>query len=442
MNNLYTNQFYSNTDNNQETSSDEESDISTYDDVVFNNLNPTIHNEENREYEIKLIEKTNYLVINSKDRDWSNFKYSDTFNYYSKFNPIGDSVREYKNINLEDRLKEGSINQNDYNKLMDSYKLVKGQSDNLHLKCNIRNIKDIELTYCILPNIVINPVDRHNEIDQNSNFSKMKTIKDLPYIHVELLETDGIWDGTNDNINKSIGIMIPDDSRTIMESGNIIENNISNLERHNLERASIIFRNIDCWKKTYHPNPKNNLNLLSIRFLDPYGNQIKLLNDKIQINNINFEKDLVTNELKYIRIITNYFTPYEYKEGDNIILKDIEFNFNIDTTEFNLLNLKKYLQREEGHKIIIVNRLNTTNNTYSFTDSLCNALFILFPYELNLTSGVLEKENFVENIPFNDILYNNENNISGNILNLDLQHTIFFKVTSLYRDIDFNSKIL
>lgn len=440
MNNLYVNQFYSNQDN-EESTSDEESDNSTYDDVVYQNLNPTIEKEENKEYEIKLIEKTNYLVINSKDRDWSNFKYSDTFNYYSKFNPLGDSVREYKNINLDDRLREGSLNQKEYDKIMDSYKIVKGQSDNLHLKCNIRNIKDIELTYLIIPNLVINPLDRHNELSTNSNFSKLKTIKDLPYLQVELLETDGIWDGTNDNINKSIGIMVPDDVRTIMESGNVIETNISELERNNLERGSIIFRNIDSWKKTYYPNPKNNINLLSIRFFEPNGQPVKFLNDKIEIKNINFEKDLVTNELKYIRIITNYFSPYEYKEGDQIIIKDINFDTDL-TTQFNLLDLKKFLQREEGHKIILVNRLNFSNNTYNFTDNLCNSLFILFPHNLNLTTGEIERNYFIDTLPFNDTLFSNNNEITGHILNLDLQHTIFFKVTSLYRDIDFNSNIL
>ena len=41
-----------------------------------------------------------------------------------------------------------------------------------------------------------------------------------------------------------------------------------------------------------------------------------------------------------------------------------------------------------------------------------------------------------------DNIYNTDNNSSGNLLNLDLQHSIFFNISTLTRDIDFNSNIL
>ena len=37
-------------------------------------------------------------------------------------------------------------------------------------------------------------------------------------------ETDGVWNGTNNSINKSIGIMIPDDIRCVSDEGTILSN--------------------------------------------------------------------------------------------------------------------------------------------------------------------------------------------------------------------------
>ena len=89
---------------------------------------------------------------------------------------------------------------------------------------------------------------------------------------------------------------------------------------------------------------------MTLRFLDPLGNELKLLNDTLNIKNVNFE--YVSDSIRSIRIITNNFSKYEYKEGDTIIIKNFKFNdFN---SSYDLRKIENYLNRDEGHKIILI----------------------------------------------------------------------------------------
>jgi hypothetical protein len=441
MSDLFNQQFMMQSINNEELSSSEseqtDSESENNDGISYSNSvnNMSSFNQtEDKTYEINLIENTNYIAINSKDRDWIENSVK-TFNYYVKFNPMGDIYRkEYTVHELENSLINQQINQATYDNLLDKYHTIKGQSDNLHLLCDLRNIKEIELTYCIIPNIVIDPLLRHQEMTQGLNYGSIKTIKDYQYIQVELLETDGIWNGTNNSINKSIGMMVPDDIRCVLDEGTVISNNNDSYTRN-----YIVFRNIVPCKKIYHPNPRNNLNLISLRFLDPQGNELKLLNDNLTINNVNLEYQ--SDNIISIRLITNYFSIYEYKEGDTIILKN--FKFKEFSTEFNVRKIEDYLSRDDGHKIIKIRKF--IDDDFNTALGFNNCISILFPYKLNNTNGNLESDyqQFIStNLPTTDNIYNLNNNCNGNVLNLSMQHTVFFNITTLSRDIDFNSNIL
>ena len=191
MNHLFNQQFM-NQNLNTETESDSEDSepVSEYDDVQEASFSNPINNmhfynqTEDKNYEINLKENTNHIAINSKDRDWiSNNK---TFDYYVKFNPIGDIYRKQYNIQeLENSLINNKITQETYDELSTKYHTIKGQSNNLHLLCDLRNIKEIELTHCIIPNIVINPLDRHQEMINGLNYGSIKTLKDFQYIQVD-----------------------------------------------------------------------------------------------------------------------------------------------------------------------------------------------------------------------------------------------------------------
>ena len=130
-------------------------------------------------------------------------------------------------------------------------------------------------------------------------------------------------------------------------------------------------------EKKYYPNPLNHLNLMTLRFLDPNGDELKP-NDNLVIKNINFFKS--GSELLGIRLITNYFSRYEYKEGENIFIKDFKF---IDSfiTSFDKILIEKFINRLEGHKI--TNTFRLTGTDYQGTNNFNNVIFIILPIEIN-----------------------------------------------------------
>ena len=423
-----------------ESDSDSNSEYSTEDSNLdlnefTNSINHLPDNHvKNNDNKITIMKKTNYLVINSKDREWFNSA-EKTFNYYVKFNPIGNTYVNKHNINdLKFMLDTNKITVQQYNNLIDNNTItIKGQTNNLHLKCDLKNITDIELTYCIMPNIVLDVTSRQYEIQNNLNYSKLKTLKDLPYIQVELTETDGIWNGTNDTINKSIGIMVPDDIRDTYDQGET-QPQINGLDINN--KSLIIFRNIDKWKKKYHPSPLNNLNLMTLRFLDPNGMELHLLNEILTINNINFFK--TGTNLIGIRLITTYFSRYEYKEGENIFIKNFKFDTNF-ITKYDKNAIEKFINKTEGHKITNTYRL--VNDTYQSTNNLNNVILLLMPIKITEEGNVIQ-ETFNSSIHETDNIYNDNANSTGKILNVNNQHSIFFNVTTIKKDIDFNTDII
>ena len=188
---------------NMMSESDSDSD-SDYSDKDFKLENPTDKSSDKRK-EIELIDKTNYIVIDSRDREWTN-NLMNTFDYYVKFNP-------------------------EYN------------SDKFSLNQNIKNIKEIELLYCIIPNIILNPLERHiNNLDTTYPINNLQTIEDL-YILLELNDVDNVWNGTNDTINKSLAVLVPDDCRDINTNGYSDLKLVSDHEE--ISRKSIIYRNIE-----------------------------------------------------------------------------------------------------------------------------------------------------------------------------------------------------
>ena len=360
------------------------------------------------EKDIELIEKNNYLVVDSRDRDWGR-NLMKTFDYYVKFNP-------------------------EYN------------SDKFSVNKTIKNIKQIELLYCIIPNIVLNPIERHiNNLDSTYPINNLQTIEDLPYILLELNDVDSVWNGTNDTINKSLAILVPDDCRDINANGYSDLKLVSDHEE--ISRKSIIYRNIEPNKKIYFPNLKNGMNLLKFKFFDPNGNQLNLHQDVLKISKICFEKKTLSGQpivYKIKLIMNNFFSRLEYKESDNIIINN--FKFGSISTSFKLKFLEKFINRKEGHSISylsIYDELSNFNNDIGF--KLTNCLVINFPIKMNDNDGKINTDfsyiNSYATLPNSDDLYN-ITDCTGDLLNLYLQNSIHLKFTSIIGNISFKSKII
>ena len=335
--------------------------------------------EDDAEVEkIKLVENINYILIYSLDRDWKNLS-KNTFFYNVKFSPTGNSISSTM-----------------INNSLQSLQYL-GQDNDLNIKQNFKNIKEIELQNIILPNIILNSCNRYIELNGSFDFTHYKTIKDLPYLIVEVSQFDNLIHGTNDNINKSMGIMVPEEIRDLCNSGSV-SNSISDLDK--IEKKLIVFKNIQNFKKIYYPNPLNNINMISINIYMPNGNPLKMIDHTLDVKGIYIIKTL-PNVNKIGILINKYFSRYEYTEGDDIFIDMLKFNDNINTI-FNIKYLEKFING--NHNISsVVNTHNVQGNveisaTSNLGNRLPNMILINIPKNVNYETGTIDNNiNIVSN---------------------------------------------
>jgi len=264
---LYRNQFIS--ENEDNIQSDDSTDESSDDDsektlIVKKNL------------------QTILFIINSKDRAWRGTNFvsdPNTFNYTVKFAPTSDT---------------GGFS---------------GQSELAHFLINVKDIVSIEFMQLILPNIYLDLDTLHSLNDSNfkiitsskdqntdSRNIRFPRLSDLPYISLVIQEIGTTVAGTNSLLNNTTAIFVPDDvkEQTNNNSGKYSNTSINSYEYNNIGKSIISdskpslikFLNITPWKKLYYPNPKSTINLLNISFFDPDGNQLKLLDNYLDVHSI------------------------------------------------------------------------------------------------------------------------------------------------------------
>jgi hypothetical protein len=289
---LYRNQFINEREDNIQ--SDDSSDESSDDDsektlIVKKNL------------------QTILFIVNSKDRAWRGTNFvsdPNTFNYTVKFAPTSDT---------------GGFS---------------GQSELAHFLINVKDIVSIEFIHLILPNIYLDLDTLHSLNDSNfkiitsskdqntdSRNIRFPRISDLPYISLVIQEIGTTVAGTNSLLNNTTAIFVPDDikEQTNNNSGKYSNTSINSYEYNNLGKSivsdsipSLIkFLNITPWKKLYYPNPKSSINLLNISFFDPDGNQLKLLDNYLDIHSI-----CLTNTENSGEIIELVSTTYTAESGN------------------------------------------------------------------------------------------------------------------------------
>ena len=251
----------------------------------------------------RIIEKNNILIINSKDRDWKGTSSNigttpETFNYLVKFAPSGNE---------------------------DTFV---GQSSLAHFLINFKDISSVEFTSILIPNFYLDLEEFHclydshqNIINSSSNSSensrniRLRKLSDLPYICLIIDEIGNTVHGTNEIINKSTAILVVDDSSDLSDnSGEYtcstnteyeISNNGKNLIA-DTKNKMLKFKNITENKKIYYPNLKGKFNILNIKLTDPDGNNLKLLDDYLNIESVGMAD--IDTEGKIIDLINNSVT--------------------------------------------------------------------------------------------------------------------------------------
>ena len=218
--------------------------------------------------------KNNYIVVNSKDRNWLGSNDESPYKFSIKFG--GSNTDKY------------SVTSNEY-----------------------KNISYIEVSKLFLN-------DRANLNNSNVTTTKLSS---LPYIQCKFKNFSRLVDGTNSVFDSSMGIFV---SSTIPITTD--------------EHQFVNFDNQLPSGRFFQPIPLNTLTMIDIELLDPQGNQIKNKKDVLDIKSIHINNETSITKNDYLIITTTqYFDNTEFKIGDTIQCKNYSFhNTDYDETfQFN-----------------------------------------------------------------------------------------------------------
>ena len=245
----------------------------------------------------------------------------------------------------------------------------------------------------------------------------------------------GNTDGSNNNIRKSSGVLVLDRSLdTSNSTGTYVKNegdtnfieigNKSNSTLAGMDTNNLVFKPMESLKFEFQV-PIASLFDLKFTICDPYGNTLSLLNDYLTI-------DYITLDSNKLVIRTNeYFSPDEYKVGDHISVSNLVINTPILEVDNN--GLVQFLQSTiKTHPILALGEKTTENvNPDPLNSSnLFNVIYTGIDYTLNKSTGVISTNDF-------SIGANVVRLTSGNLINNNLQNSIFMNINSKRNTSDF-----
>jgi hypothetical protein len=361
-----------------------------------------------RELQPKYIEKVNYIIVNSIDRDW--FNTSETrYNFKVNFRPNSS----HTGAGIQDIF---------------------------------RNITSVELVNALLPqdNVLI-PFDTRPYLD----------ILHFPYLLLQIPEFSDVFRGTNNNNDRAFSVLIFDkqhDSSVL--SSDFINGtsdsmvNSSPKSQFYKEYRKTFYKYTPAYfeKKNYYNQPLASLGHMTLKLATPAGEKINVLNDVLTINDIqftsaisglteaNFEYDLThsypndanATTRKYVRIeTTTNFSNKLFRLGDNIKIQGYSLTGNgTDNTRF-----ENFINRSEGHHILNtdISDLTATNNQ-GFTSNL----YIAPPGDLLDDLTGLDTTTY-----YDETNIDTDNYTSGDakLINSNLQTHFLFKINTREGDV-------
>lgn len=303
----------------------------------------------------KYINRENLICINSGDRDWFSDTTEHRYNFQVRFKPARDFTSR------EPKMVDGVVQRDPIsNGIIYETKTFKGEQG-CGIETIYKNIVSIELVRVLMPveNFII-PFDNRIFIDYKS----------LPYIVLKIAELDGLYSGTNSNIQGSFAKLLWDkdhSSEVIVDTG-ILNGDKKSFSRQ-LKRGYSSMAPMSFEKKTFYPSPLSTLNRLTLELETPYGSNIKNHDDVYTVSNIKYQDlgtltsleldDTIcfpytdtssTNTLDKILEITvsGHFNNRVFKIGDNIVFKNFVLKSSTETTS----GFEDFINREKGHYII------------------------------------------------------------------------------------------
>ena len=338
--------------------------------------------EDNQLNDFTLRVKDKYIVVSSLDRDWVN----------------------------------SSITETQYN-----FTVMCGVSDEptyATLPELPKNIKSFKIHKMVLPN---------KKLNIETQTTTTNYIHNDPYLVVNVGGFSSLHNGSNKNIDLASGIMI---TLTPLPDSAV-----------NTNYKSVEFKNINESKTTFDINPLSSINSLKININNSIGfPPTKDSQDVLDIDGITL--DVVGGNWYATNLIIQCKTYFcdEHQIGDHILIKNYKKIINgaseIDTSS-EAQSYNDYINREEGHKI--VNLRKTTNASGNYN----NCIGIRPPVYIDKDNGnqserlyytTLKNNNAIKSFDLTNITNNVETNVTGKLINVNLQSHLFINIESLEKE--------
>lgn len=361
-----------------------------------------------RDLQPNYIEKVNYIIINSVDRDWFNTNES-RYNFRVNFKPHSSHT--------------GAGIQDIY-----------------------RNITSVELVNAILPqdNVLI-PFDSRPYLD----------ILHFPYLLLQIKEFSDVFRGTNNNNDRAFSVLIFDkqhDSSVLSSDYITSDVNGSPKSQFYKEYRKTFYKYTPAYfeKKNFYNQPLASLGHMTLNLETPAGENINVLNDVLTINDIQYTSNLSNLETtesttfeynvahgfpgenmsdhKYIRINTSTaFSNKLFRLGDNIKISGYSLTGSgSDNDKF-----VSFINRDEGHYILNTDITNVSNTTGANQGFVSN-IYISPPGELNSTLTGLKANTYYDET---NIDLGNYTEGSAKLINGNLQTHFLFKINTREGDV-------
>tara|TARA_B100001093_G_C26791391_1_gene999119 strand:+ start:350 stop:1372 length:1023 start_codon:yes stop_codon:yes gene_type:complete len=331
---------------------------------------PTFNIRNTDEVRTKSLVSTSFknidILISSKDRDWYNNLLETPYNFSID---LGGIDNQYSIVNK-----------------------------------SLRNIDTI-----IVESLTLNG---YNKQISYSNVSSHITSE--PYLIVNVDNIDSVSYGTNKEIDKATGIMIPD-TLTLDDEMNYIH--FSKMNDHH---------------KKYFRTPLASLGKMKISINNQLGNLVDDTKDVLSIYGIFSQKaDSSNPATDYLVIQTSdYFGNNKFRVGNRILIQnyDIRNSIKAYAEHKDFIN---YINRSQGHLITHITK-STSNKL------LYNRIYIPIPASASSSTGDIAIETYFSNLKTKSNIETLGEDNGGKLINLNLQSKIMFKFGVYDKEFNFN----
>jgi hypothetical protein len=365
-----------------------------------------------RDIQPKYAERTNYIVINSLDRDWFN---TDETRYHFRVN-FRPTDPEFKGAGIQDLY---------------------------------RNVTSVELVNALIPQDCVNiPFDSRVYID----------ILNFPYLLLQIQEFSDVFRGTNSHNDRAFSVLVYDkqhDSSVlsldyISGSDTIVQTAPKTQFYREYRKTFYKYTPAYFEKKVFFNQPLASLPHMSINLTTPAGENLYTDSDVLTISRVatanlsavatsleykaavGYPGDVLTtwNDRQYIRIQTeSAFSNKMFRLGDLIRIQGFDCNavLSVSNARFN-----EFMNRESGHYILNTDQCNVSiPSTSSTNQGYTSNLYIAPPGELNSTNTGVNPNSYYSNL----VSSNPWVQTNSKLININLQTHLLFKINTREGDI-------